>query len=67
MRPDPSKHDPRPEYLRALIDRAGISQQEAARLAGVSYRMMRYYLSRADDHRDAPYKVQFLLESLASP
>lgn len=66
MKPDPSKHDPRPEYLRALVERAGISQQEAARQVGISYRMMRYYLSTAADHRDAPYKIQFLLESLAS-
>ena len=68
MRPDASKHDPRPEYLRALLDQAGMSQREAARRIGVSERMMRYYL--ADDsvgHRPAPYAVQFALESLPRP
>lgn len=66
MSPDSTKHDPRPEYLRALLDRAGLSQREAARRIGVSERMMRYYLADdAADHRDAPYPVQFAIESLA--
>lgn len=66
--PDASKYDPRPEYLRALLQRAGMSQREAARRIGVSERMMRYYLAdAAADHRDAPYTVQFALESLTQP
>jgi transcriptional regulator with XRE-family HTH domain len=66
MRPDASKHDPRPEYLRALLDRAGLSQRAAARRIGVSERVMRYYLAdEAADYRPAPYIVQFALESLA--
>lgn len=65
MNPDSSKHDPRPEYLRALLDRAGLSQREAARRIGVSERVMRYYLAPdAADYRPAPYVVQFALESL---
>lgn len=66
MKPDASRHDPRPEYIRALIERAGLSQREAARRIGVSERMMRYYVADGDaDHRDAPYIVQYALEGLA--
>lgn len=68
MIPNSSLHDPRPEYLRALIDKAGLSQREAARRIGVSERMMRYYLAdETADHRPAPYPVQFAIESLSSP
>jgi transcriptional regulator with XRE-family HTH domain len=67
MQPDSSKHDPRPEYIRALVERSGLSQRECARRLGISERVMRYYLSDvAADHRPAPYPVQFALESLAS-
>lgn len=66
MTPDASRHDPRPEYLRALLDEAGLSQREAARRIGVSERMMRYYLAdESADHRAAPYTVQFALEALS--
>jgi len=64
MTPDATKHNPSPDYLRALLDRAGVSQREAARRIGVSERMMRYYLADADN-RPAPYVVQYALESLA--
>jgi transcriptional regulator with XRE-family HTH domain len=64
MTPDITRHDPRPEYLRALLDQAGLSQREAARRIGISERMMRYYLADADN-RPAPYVVQYALESLA--
>jgi transcriptional regulator with XRE-family HTH domain len=64
--PDASKHDPRPEYLRALLRQAGVSQREAARRLGISERVMRYYLAdESADHRPAPYPVQFALEALA--
>lgn len=63
--PDASLHNPSPEYLRALLARAGLSQREAARRIGVSERMMRYYLApESADFRPAPYVVQFALESL---
>lgn len=65
MKPNASLHDPRPEYLRELLDRAGLKQGEAAEAIGVSPRQLRYYLSMANDHQDAPYAVQFALESLA--
>lgn len=67
MIPDATLHDPRPEILRALLARAGVSQREAARRIGVSERMMRYYLApESADYRPAPYVVQFALESLAA-
>jgi transcriptional regulator with XRE-family HTH domain len=62
MRPDASKHDPRPEYLRALLQQAGVSQRAAARQIGISERVMRYYLA---GERDAPYPVQYAIERLA--
>ena len=68
MIPDAEKHNPSPEYLRALLARAGVSQREAAMRIGVSERVMRYYLApEASDYRPAPYVVQYALESLASP
>lgn len=68
MTPDVTKHNPSPDYLRALLDRAGVSQREAARRIGVSERMMRYYLApKSADYRPAPYVVQFALESLSHP
>jgi len=62
--PDSTKHNPSPEYLRELIERAGVSQRGAARLLGISERPMRRYLSKKDRER-APYLVQFGLECLA--
>lgn len=61
MKPNALKHNPDPDYLRELIDRAGLSQREAARRIGISERVMRYYLS---GEREAPYPVQYALESL---
>ncbi|WP_337054011.1 hypothetical protein [Pseudoxanthomonas sp. USHLN014] len=67
MSPDARLHDPRPAYLRGLLDKAGVSQREAARRLGISERMMRYYLAdeTSDGHRAAPYVVQFAIEQLA--
>lgn len=66
MKPNASKHNPDPAYLRGLIERAGLSQREAASLVGVSDRAMRYYLStEPDSWKPAPYAVQFALEQLA--
>jgi hypothetical protein len=65
--PDASLHDPRPEYLRALLDDAGMSQHEAAARIGISARLLRYYLASetATERRVAPYPVQYALEQLA--
>jgi transcriptional regulator with XRE-family HTH domain len=65
-KPDASKHDPRPKYLRELLERAGLSQRQAAFRLGISERMMRYYLAdESADFRPAPYVVQYALEQLA--
>lgn len=67
MKPDASRHDPRPEYLRALIADAGLSQRAAAHLLGIDQRTMRYYLAAEDSVRraSAPYCVQYALEQIA--
>lgn len=68
-RPDATKHTPDPEYLRSLVERAGVSQREAARIIGVeNERTFRRYLTlKASDYQPAPYPVQFALECLAGP
>jgi hypothetical protein len=67
MTPDAARHDPRPDYLRALLQQAGVSQRAAARRIGISERVMRYYLAdESADYRPAPYPVQFAIEALAS-
>ncbi len=68
MKPDPTTYNPSPEYLRALLASAGVSQSEAARLLRIDPRTMRSYLSDAAAvarSSRAPYAVQFALESLA--
>ncbi|MHB0819850.1 helix-turn-helix domain-containing protein [Stutzerimonas stutzeri] len=67
MKPDASLHNPDPHYLRALLERAGVSQRQAAQLLGITDRAMRYYLSDEGGatFRPAPYPVQFALECLA--
>ncbi len=64
MKPNASKHEPDPAYIRGLIERAGLSQREAARRIGVSERMMRYYVSDDQNAPRAPYPVQYALENL---
>lgn len=67
-KPDSVNHNPDPAYLRGLLDKASITQREAARIIGVSERMMHYYLSPENEktHRHAPYLVQYTLEQLAN-
>lgn len=64
MKPNSEKHTHDPAYLRELIERAGLSQREAARRIGVSERMMRYYVSGDPNAPRAPYPVQYALENL---
>ena len=66
MKPDPAKHDPRPEYIRALLHQAGLTQAQGAETAGVTARMMRRYVCTDKDgaFTPVPYSVQYLLESL---
>lgn len=63
--PDVADHDPKPWYLRFLIEKAGLTQREAARRIGITDRMMRYYVAEGDKNRECPYVVQFCLEALA--
>lgn len=67
MRPDSSRHNPDPRYLRGLLEKADISQRQAAKLLGITDRAMRYHLSdeASASFRPAPYPVQFALECLA--
>ncbi|MGE5877199.1 hypothetical protein [Klebsiella quasipneumoniae] len=68
LKPDPTAYNPSPDYLRALLASAGVSQSEAARLLRIDPRTMRSYLSDAaavSRSSRAPYAVQFALESLA--
>lgn len=64
--PDASRHNPAPDYLRALVAQSGLTQREAARRIGISDRLLRYYLADAGERREAPYPVQFALESLTA-
>lgn len=67
MTPDVIYHNPDPQYLRKLLARAGLTQNQAADRLGIGHRTMRSYLSTATDksHQAAPYCVQFALEALA--
>jgi transcriptional regulator with XRE-family HTH domain len=65
MLPDARKHNPDPLYLRALIERTGLSQAECARIIGVSARTLREYLALEGKLHEASYPVQFALECLA--
>jgi len=68
-KPDISKYNPSPEYLRSLIDAAGLSQRGAAATIGLNERTMRAYLSIAGIYRPgnvAPYCVQYALEACAT-
>lgn len=68
MKPDASRHNPEPRYLRMLIEQAGVSQRKAAELLGMSWSGFRNYLRDESDplYRVADYRVQFALECLAN-
>lgn len=67
MKPDSTKYNPDPEYLRELISKTGLSQREIARRIGVSERSFRQFLANrhASTALDAPYPVQYCLEQMA--
>lgn len=67
MKPDASKHNPDPRYLRRLLSEAGVSRSEAARLLGMSRNGFNNYLRDEAEplYRPAAYLVQFALECLA--
>lgn len=68
MKPDAQFHNPDPVYLRSLVDQAGVSRREAARLLGLSWPGFRNYLRDRSEplYRCADYRVQFALECLAA-
>jgi transcriptional regulator with XRE-family HTH domain len=61
-----SNHNPSPEYLRGLIESAGISQREAARRLKIDERTIRRYLTLSTNksYIECPYVVQYALENL---
>ena len=61
-----SKHNPDTDYLRGLINNAGISQREAARRIGIDERTLRRYLTLNSNksYVECPYVVQYALEGL---
>lgn len=72
--PDASRHDPRPEYIRALVERSGLPQVDAAARIGITARALRYYIRGQRPARGggtqpclAPYPVQYALERLCEP
>lgn len=67
--PDASLHNPDVDYLRGLIEIAGISQREVADKIGIGRRLLTYYLTtpgQGKEFRVAPYPVQFAIERLAA-
>ncbi len=64
MTPNATTHNPAPRYLRGLLERAGVTQAQAASAIGITERALRNYISESSD-RPAPYVVQFALECLA--
>ncbi len=69
MSPDATQHNPDPLYLRELLHKAGLSQEQAADRIGIGRRTMRQYLAARESakrYSAAPYPVQFALEALAS-
>ena len=63
MKPDIKNRNSEPEYIRSLIDNAGLNQSEAARKLGIDPRTVRRYCQK-DGGLKCPYTVQYCLESL---
>jgi hypothetical protein len=60
--PDSGRINTDPDYLRGLLNQAGIGTRRASDLLGVGNRDFRHYLAGT---RDCPYLVQYALEMLA--
>lgn len=67
MIPTTSRHNPKPDYLRELIDDTGLSQRAIARQLGIDETLFRKYITNKSNstYRECPYLVQFALERLA--
>lgn len=67
MKPDATRRNPDPTYLRSLVERSGLSQVACARRLDLDPATLRRYLmpASAASRLDAPYAVQYALEGLA--
>ena len=63
MKPDGDRYVGSPEYLRDLLEQAGLSQSGTARRLRLNVRRFREYCSTTD-RRPYPYVVQYAVESL---
>ncbi len=61
-RPDASRHNPDPTYLRSLLESAELSQRKCAAAFGINPRQVRHYFAGT---MDCPYALQYALEVLA--
>ena len=63
---DVKLYNPDPFYLRSLIKKAGLTQDQAAERIGIGNRTMRSYLADVSvkTARQANYSIQFALENL---
>ncbi len=61
-KPDATKYDPNPKYLRKLVDSSGLSQRQCAATIGVDERTMRAWLA---GDRAFSYPIQYAMEQLA--
>ena len=68
MKPNAKEnYNPDPDYLRSLIEKAGLTQAKTAELVGIEARTMRRYLAFRDspNYQKAPYAIQYAMEALA--
>jgi len=66
IKPNATKYNPDPDYLRGLVKRSGLTQAKAAKEIGISHRLLQQYMANraASSARTAPYPIQYALESL---
>lgn len=59
MRPNAAEHRQDPEYFSQLVESAGMSQGELAKIIGHDARTLRRWMT---GERKFPYSVQFIVE-----
>ena len=62
MKPDATKYNSDPGYLRSLFDKTGMGTRSVSEILGIGNRDFRHYLAGT---KSCPYTVQFALECLA--
>lgn len=65
MKPDAKNYKPEPQYLRDLLERAGLTQRAAALQLGIPERTFRDNLNGNKPNSTISYTGQFALECLA--